>query len=100
MDNRLSLHEELLQFVENVYYQPPDNIRMSYPCIVYHKTGWSNRSGNNDHYIKNQQWTITLIDTDPDSLTAEDIEKHFEYCSIQQYFKKDNLSHTTLRLYY
>lgn len=97
---RLELHNELLKHVDNVYFQPPSNIRMTYPCIVYSKTPKLKEFGNNEYYIKRQGYQLTVIDRDPDSLIADDLEDNLEYCSISQIFTNDNLHHTTLELYY
>jgi|SRR5699024_1096708 len=100
MSNRLELHSELQQFITNLYFQPPVNKSIKYPCIVYNRAGNRRDYGNNDIYLKKRRYTLTLIEESPDSEMADEIEKYFEYCSIDQYFTKDNLNHTTLTLYY
>ena len=35
MAPRLQLHHSLKRFVPNVYFQPPTNVQMKYPCIIY-----------------------------------------------------------------
>ena len=100
ISNRLKLHDELLEFSNNVYFQPPSNIKLKYPCIIYSKTPSIKEYGNDRHYIKTQGYQITVVDTDPDSSIADDLEDHFMYCEITQYFVNDNLNHTILNLYY
>lgn len=100
MGLRLDLHTELQEFYPNVYFQPPSNITMTYPCIVYNKTGRMRHFGNDIIYLSQTEYQITVIEKDPDSIVAEQIEKHFQYCAINQYFTSDNLNHTTISLYY
>lgn len=100
MGSRLDLHNELLKFLPNVYFQPPSNIQMTYPCIVYNKTGKNRHFGNDVIYLSQQGYNITVIETNPDSAIADGIEMHFPYCGINQYFITDNLYHTSLSLYY
>ena len=100
MDNRLQLHEELLSFSPKVYFQPPSNIKLEYPCIIYHKSGKRTSYGNNNKYIGNQQYKLTVIDRDPDSEIADDIEQVFQHCAITGYYTMDNLNHTSLTLFY
>lgn len=100
MANRLELHTELLTFHPNVYFQPPSTIQMTYPCIVYNKTGKDKKFGNNGVYLSKQEYNLMVIEKDPDSVVADNIEKHFQYCAIDQYYTVDNLNHTTLTLYY
>jgi len=100
MDDRLKLHDRLLTFSPNVYYQPPSDVKMIYPCIVYSKSDKSRKFGNDNVYLAIQGYKLTVIDRDPDSNIADRIEDVFQYCSIDQYYTVDNLNHTTLTLYY
>lgn len=100
MASRLDLHAELLKFMPNVYFQPPSTITMTYPCIVYNKTGKFKNDANDGIYLSIQEYQLMLIEKNPDSTVADDIEKYFKYCVIGQYYTVDNLYHTTLNLYY
>ena len=100
MGSRLELHNELLTFTPKVYFQPPSGLQLEYPCIVYHKTGKFRDYGNDTIYRAIQEYQLTVIDKNPDSTIADDIESHFQYCEINQYYTVDNLNHTTLNLYY
>lgn len=100
MSKRLELHNELLKFIPNVYFQPPSNIKMVYPCITYNKTGRNRHFGDNVIYLSQQGYHITVIEHDPDSDVSDRLETHFEYCGIIQHFTVDGLNHTTLQLYY
>lgn len=100
MGSRLELHAELKTFLSNVYFQPPANFNMTYPCIVYNKTGKSRQSANNETYMSTQEYQIMVIDKNPDSVVADNMEKHFQHCVISQYYVVDNLNHTTLNLFY
>lgn len=100
MANRLSLHDELLKFIPNVYFQPPATLQMVYPCIVYRKTNKMRHFGNDIIYLSQQQYQITVIEKNPDSKVADNIESHFPHCAIDQYYTVDNLNHTTINLYY
>lgn len=100
MGSRLDLHNELLKFLPNVYFQPPSNITMEYPCIVYNKTGKDRKFANDDIYLSNQEYQLMVIDGDSDSIIADEIESYFQNCIISQYYIVDNLHHTTLSLFY
>lgn len=100
MNSRLDLHEELLTFIPNVYFQPPSNIRMIHPCIVYEKESKFKNFGNDNIYIDKQAYSITVIEKTPESNLADNIEKHFQYCKINQYYTFENLCHVKLSLYY
>lgn len=100
MGNRSELHNELLNFTPNVYFQPPSNLQLSYPCIIYDKTPSHKNIANNGVYIRVQGYDLTVVEKTPDNIIAEEIETSFQYCSITQYFKKDNLNQTKIKLYY
>jgi len=100
MGSRLELHDELLKFYQNVYFQPPSNQQMKYPCIVYHKNGKDRKFGNDKLYFVKQGYRLTVIETHPDGTIADEIESAFEYCTIAQNFVSDSLHHTTLNLFY
>lgn len=100
MGTRLELHAELLKFLPNAYFQPPSNLQMKYPCIVYAKSMDDKLHGNNGIYLRTKGYRLTLIETNPDSVVAETIEEHFDYATIGQHFVVDSLHHTTINLYY
>lgn len=100
MDSRLELHDELLTFLPNVYFQPPANIKMTYPCIVYNKTTKSRRFASNHIYFSRQEYDVTVMDKNPDSTVADNIEEHFQYCIVANHYTVDNLNHAKLNLYY
>lgn len=100
MDKRIELHYKLLTLLNNVYFQPPSNVRLAYPCIVYHKRPPEVKMANNSSYNKTQEYQITVIDQNPDSDTAERILGLFPYCTIESYSIIGNLNHTYLKLHY
>ena len=52
MENRLDLHEELCELLgsRHVYFQPPESIKLIYPCIVYSMSGVLKLNANNRLY--------------------------------------------------
>ena len=97
---RLVLHSVLLEFADNVYFQPPSNIQLEYPCIIYHRKEKDRKHGNNSVYIGKDRYRLTVIDRNPDSTIPDLIENYLQYCRIIDYFTQDNLNHTILDLYY
>lgn len=100
MNSRLKLHSVLLNYLPNVYYQPPSNIKMNYPCIIYSKSGKIRNYADDIIYRNRQQYSITVIEVDPDSEVADRMELEIPSCVISQYYTVDNLNHTTLNLTY
>ena len=51
----------------NVYFQPPEDRVMQYPCIVYKRDNATIRHADNVPYKKVQRYQVTLIDHNPDN---------------------------------
>lgn len=100
MGNRIELHNILLTVLPNVYFQPPNNLKMSYPCIVYKKSGIHTIRADNMIYNKTQEYQITIIDKNPDNTYADTILQLFPNVVLTGFFIFDNLNHTTLNLYF
>lgn len=90
--------EELLGS-RNVYYQPPESLKMNYPAIVYTRKTIDNSYANNSVYKQNYAYEITVIDKNPDSEIVNKISK-LPTCRFDRHFKSDNLNHDVFTLYY
>lgn len=99
MGSRADLSELLHTFADNVYFQPPNNLQMKYPCIVYKDSTPSVRRANNNLYLNVRRYTITVIDKRPESPIVDGIAK-LSMCTVTGFFVTDNLNHTTLDLYF
>lgn len=90
--------EELLGS-RNVYYQPPESLRMKYPAIRYSKSTISSKHANNAKYSNFTRYQIIVIDPKPDN---EVIDKILELplSSYSNHYTKDNLNHDVIELYF
>lgn len=93
-----ALFEELLGS-RNVYYQPPESVKLNYPCIVYERSGIRTESANNKAYLKHNRYTVTYIDEDPDSEIPDKLLE-LGYCKLDTHFEADNLNHDVFTLYF
>lgn len=102
MASRLDLHEELCNILgsRNVYYQPPASVKMKYPCIRYSSDGVDVDRADNRPYKKTNRYEGVIIDSNPDSMIADNILEHFEMCSLGSGYTADNLNHFPFTLYY
>ena len=102
MGSRLELHEELCELLgsRNVYFQPPESLKLDYPCIVYSMNGAKERRANDRIYNSTNEYEVIVIDYDPDSEIPDKIRVHFPMCSLDRVYPSDNLNHTVLKLYY
>lgn len=101
MDRRLELQKKLEELLgsRNVYYQPPETLKMKYPAIVYSKSNIKSRHANNSVYSFFICYDITVIDRQPDNPVIAKLLA-LQYCSFDRHYEADNLHHDVLTLYY
>jgi len=99
MAPRLQLQTLLESVTENVYFQPPPNIKMSYPCIVYSRSGSSADHADNELYRHAKQYQVTVVDRDPDTDLADQVEA-LRYSSFERFFAADDLNHYVFTLFF
>ena len=101
MDRRLSLHQTLVNILgsNNVYFQPPETIKLKYPCIIYSRSTIDQTYADNRSYMAQVKYNITLVTRTPDSELVKAILE-LPYCSYDRYFASDGLSHDTFVLFY
>lgn len=102
MDRRQILHLDLRETpgISKVYFQPPANTKMVYPCIRYNREDARLARADNSVYRFAQRYTLYVITGDPDCQAPKYLVEHFPMCSIDRSYTADNLYHTVLTLYY
>lgn len=99
MGRRLELQEMLESICDNVYFQPPDSVRMSYPAIRYQLYDIDNKFADNKVYKQDRAYQITVIDRDPDSTIADEVSM-IDNIRFNRFYCADNLNHTVFILYF
>lgn len=101
----MGLRLELQQLLETllgsnqVYFQPPTNVQMKYPCIVYRRNDLDALYANNSLYRGTLRYQVTVIDRDPDSPVPKKIQE-LPMCAYNRFFVADNLNHDIYTLYF
>lgn len=101
MDRRLRL-QEILQGVlgsSNVYFQPPSNIQMKYPAIVYQRDNADSKFADNQPYSYVKRYEVTVIDVNPES-TIPDKVALLPMCAFNRFFVSNGLNHDVFTLYF
>jgi hypothetical protein len=101
MRPRSELHDLLKSLVGSgkVYFQPPSGMSMEYPCITYERNSADTKFADNLPYRYEKQYSITVIDKNPDSLIPDRVAK-LPQCTFDRQFKSDNMNHDVFRLYF
>ena len=97
---RLELQTTLEAICDNVYFQPPRDNRMSYPCIKYDLSRIRLAHANNKVYNHKKRYTVTYITKDPDDPVIEEILYIFPQISWDRQYKSNNLYHNVYELYF
>jgi hypothetical protein len=83
----------------NVYFQPPESVKLKYPCILYERSDIHTNAADNQPYVKLNRYTVTAIEEDPDSDLAERL-LGLKYCGFDRHFTSDQLNHDVFTLYF
>lgn len=98
MDRRLELDAAFRAICDHVYYQPPENLQLAYPCIVYELEQINTLYANNKPFVLLDRFSATVIDRDPESTITRQIAE-FPKCRHTQHFVNDNLHHDVFMIY-
>lgn len=101
MATRLELHGLLVDMLgsSNVYFQPPESIKMEYPCIVYIRDNWDKQYADNETYRQQRRYQVTVMDRNPDSEIPDKVAA-LPLCSYDRFFAVDDLNHDVFNLFF
>lgn len=101
MSNRVELQAKLERILgsRNVYYQPPESVKINYPAIVYSRDDIDTRYADDKAYTYTKRYEIIVIDRKPDNEVIDRILE-LPLCSFDRHYTSDNLHHDVLTLYY
>ena len=101
MSRRIELNKILagVKGVKKVYFQPPETVKMEYPCIRYNIERDNNSHANNSLYNHRVMYSVTVIDKNPDSVIPDAL-RVLPYCELDRFYTADNLNHWVFTIYY
>lgn len=98
LPNELQAMLEVLLGSDRVYFQPPPNASLTYPCIVYKMSDVKTRFADDKPYSLDVEYTITIIHRDPDSLMVLALLMKPK-TRFHQRFVSDNLYHDVVSIF-
>lgn len=101
MANRIDLQNMLEAILgsRNVYFQPPESVKISYPAIVYGLDNINNTFADDGVYLSHKCYSITVIDKNPDSIIVDKVAV-LPACRFNRHYKSENLNHYVFSLYF
>lgn len=82
-----------------VYFQPPPEVQMTYPAIVYNRDNLANVFADNIPYHGTDRYQVTLIATNPDSPLIAKL-KALPMMRFVRHFTSANLNHDIFNVYF
>lgn len=100
-ERRLKLHAKLREVtgIPNLYYEPPINTYMDYPCIRYFRRRLNPIYADNRTYsLLSNTYELTVIYHDVTADYARLLLENFSGCSYDRGYVVDGLHHDVLLL--
>jgi len=99
MGQRLDLQALLETLVDRVYFQPPTNIQLVYPCIVYKRDFADTKFADNNPYSNTLRYMVTVIDRDADSDIPPKVAA-LPMTLFNRYYSADELHHDVYNVFF
>lgn len=96
---RSKLQALLKEITPNVYFQPPNGLKLVYPCIFYARDTAETSYADNGPYRHTKRYSVTVVDRNPDSLIPDKVAD-LPLCSHNRFFTSDDLNHDVFTLYF
>lgn len=100
MANRLDLDKKFREILGNgnVYFNPPESVKMRYDAIRYSLKKMENKFANNSVYIQDDCYEVIAIYRNPESDLPRKISR-LPKCSHDRQYVADNLIHDVFTIY-
>lgn len=100
MNKRIELHKILTDILgsDNVYFQPPENVKLKYPAVIYSRSNINNRFADNAVYSQKEVYEAVVIDKNPDSVIVKSMST-LPYCRFDRHYISENLNHDVFTIY-
>lgn len=82
-----------------VYFQPPETVKMVYPCIVYEFDRGETKFAGNKPYNYEQLYEVKLISRSPEPALFEKLVA-LPKSIHARFFVADNLNHNVFSIYF
>jgi hypothetical protein len=107
-DRRLEFHQILKELMkprritlddDQVYFQPPADVKMLYPAIVYKRQNIGTKMADDALYGDVTEYMLTVIDPDPDSDILREVLK-LPMVRFNRHYTANNLNHDVFIIFY
>lgn len=81
-----------------VYFQPPENLRVDYPAVLFHLSRNVTTHASDRRYKDAQEYTVTLITKDPQPDVIDAI-LDIPYTTLDTTYVSDGMNHFVFTTY-
>lgn len=81
-----------------VYFQPPENLNIGYPAVVFHLSKIEIDRASDVPYKGAKEYSVTLITKDPEPDVIDEILK-IPYSSLDTTYISDGMNHFVFTIY-
>lgn len=94
-EKRIKFHNKLKEVLgnNNVYYNPPSTTKLQYPCIIYNLSDIRTNKANNNVYLLDHVYQVTLIGTKVTDDTKDKILTEIPYSNFNRSYINNGLYH-------
>lgn len=83
----------------NVYFQPPTNTEITYPCIIFSRDDAHTDYADNKPYRHKKRYLVTIIDRNPNTPFYDAIAA-LPSSAFNRFYVADNLNHDVFNVYF
>lgn len=83
---------------DRVYFQPPENLKIEYPAVVFHLSKIEIDRASDVPYKGAKEYSVTLITKDPEPDVIDEILK-IPYSSLDTTYISDGMNHFVFTVY-
>lgn len=92
MLERTQLHDLLLGFGVPVYYDPPESVKLRFPCIIYTHQGITTTYADNLPYTQFSVYQVMSVSRSADDPLVAELSRTPGF-SFDRHYVSDNLHH-------
>ena len=100
MLNRTDLQNKFEEILgtKNVYYQPPESVKLKYPAIIYSRTSLYKLTAGDDTYKVNPSYKVTYVSKTVDDPVIDALLR-LPYSRFLNHYAAENLYHDVFEIY-
>lgn len=99
MGRRQQLNQLFKTFTPNVYFQPPEDVKLVYPAIVYKRDYAETKHADNKVYSFTKRYQVTVISRESDDEIV-DLVAFLPQTTYIRYFAAEQLHHDILNIFF